>query len=83
MNKKVVHINRKRNNPKSNQDVIEDLEELLDLARNGEIVAFAGVILTDRATMRNKYSGDISSNYLSFQGMLNDLSSELKNNYGE
>jgi len=66
-----------------NHNVIKDLEELLKLAKEGKIIGFAGVTLTNESTMRNIYSGDIKGNYLSFMGMLNDLSVELKNHYEE
>jgi len=79
INKKKSTTIKKKN--KVNKEVIEKLENLLQYAKNGRLVGFACITLANDDSMDSIYSGDLDNHYLSYQGMLNDLSIELKTWY--
>lgn len=79
INKKVKKMSQKEN--KGDKEVIEKLEGLLKHAKSGRLVGFACVTLADDDSMDSIYSGDLENHYLSYQGMLTDLSMELKSWY--
>ena len=77
-NKNVVPIklcscNNKTISNHANQSVINDLEAMLKRAKNGEIVSFVAVELSDQQLIDNMLSGDWSENCNSFIGMLADI----------
>ena len=79
----IVKFNKKHrkeinNNNNNNQELIEKLEFLLNLAKNGHLQALVGIIISDNNEMENLYSGDIDNDYLGIMGMLSDLQIELK-----
>ncbi len=57
----------------ANKSVINDLEAMLKRAKNGEIISFVAVELSDQEIIDNMLSGDWRENCNSFIGMLADI----------
>ena len=81
----IIKINQNKTTivEKGNHDVIKKLENLLYHAKNGTLVGFACITLANDDSMDSTYAGEVHENYLSFQGMIHDLSLELKTWYEE
>jgi len=68
---KIVSIDSKRNNV--NQEVVKDLEAMLKRAKEGEIVSFVAVEISNAQTFKNTLSANWESHCNNFIGVLSDI----------
>lgn len=71
----IIQMNQKIKQP--NDDVILRLEELLHLAKKGELQVLVGSYLTDDSTMHGFMAGEYKDRCVNVIGMLEDLKYDL------
>ena len=64
-----------------NDDVINELEALLVMAKKGEIQVFTGCYITDDLTMSSFIAGEYENHCINMVGIIEDLKYDLLKMY--